>query len=310
MFHDGQSETVTVDQSTGGGNWLLVGNYYFDGDGSEYIEVSDATGKTTADAARFVRVGGGPVSMVTTLSYVHNDHLGTPQVMTDETGNEIWRAIYDPFGKAMIDDASTVDMNVRFPGQYFDSETGCHYNYFRNYCPDTGRYLTADPIGLKGGFNPYLYADANPLTHVDPLGLDAITYGAILRLPTWIAVPVAKFLDLDTTPNGIAVGVAASFPGFFGGEFDSGVFASLDLGGFEAGAKITEGFSLNKGSVCDLAGVGVDVGAFAGVLGGGVSLDKNGDVTGIYFQRGLGLGGGYNATGTLVFSNKHGFIGF
>ena len=310
VFHDGQSETVTVDQRTGGGSWLLVGNYYFDGDGSEYIEVSDATGKTTADAVRFVKAGGGPVSIATTLSYVHNDHLGTPQVMTDETGSVIWRAIYDPFGKAAVDAASTVEMNVRFPGQYYDSETGCHYNYFRTYCPDIGRYLTADPIGLEGGFNPYLYADANPLTHVDPLGLDTITYGAILRLPTWIAVPVAKFLDLDTTPNGIAVGVATSFPGFFGGEFDSGVFASLDLGGFEAGAKITEGFSLNKGSVCDLAGVGVDVGAFAGVLGGGVSLDNNGDVTGIYFQRGLGLGGGYNATGTLVFSNKHGFIGF
>jgi hypothetical protein len=59
-----------------------------------------------------------------------------------------------------------------------------------------------------------------------------------------------------------------------------------------------------------LAGVGVDVGGFAGFIGGGVSLDNNGDLTGIYFQRGLGLGGGYNATGTLVLSNKHGLIGF
>ena len=181
MFHDGQSETVTVDQSTGGGSWLLVGNYYFDGDGSEYIEVSDATGKTTADAARFVKLGGGPVSMVTTLSYVHNDHLGTPQVMTDETGNEIWRAIYDPFGKATIDDASTVDMNVRFPGQYFDSETGCHYNYFRYYCPDIGRYLTADPIGLVGGLNLYSYVGNNPTYWVDPLGLDPFLVGRPLQ---------------------------------------------------------------------------------------------------------------------------------
>jgi RHS repeat-associated protein len=201
-------------------------------------------------------------------------------------------------------------MNVRFPGQYYDSETGLHYNYFRYYDPQTGRYHTYDSIGLAGGLNPYLYADANPLANFDPLGLDTITYGANLRIPTWLAVPVVKLFGLDTTPNGIAVGVAASFPGFFGGEFDSGVFAALDLGGLEFGAKITEGFSYNKGSVCDLAGVGVDVGGFAGVIGGGVSLDNNGDLTGIYFQRGLGLGGGYNATGTLVLSNKHGFIGF
>jgi RHS repeat-associated protein len=241
---------------------------------------------------------------------VHNDHLGTPQVMTDKAGNVIWRAVHDPFGKATVDAASTVEMNVRFPGQYYDEETGLHYNYFRYYCPEIGRYLTADPIGLAGGLNTYLYADANPLTNFDPFGLDTLTYGATIRIPTWLAVPVAKLLSLDTTPNGIAVGVAASFPGFFGGEFDSGVFASLDLGGFEAGAKVAEGFSYNKGSVCDLAGVGVDIGAFSGILGGGVSLDNNGDLTGIYFQRGLGLGGGYNATGTLVLSNKHGFIGF
>ena len=117
-------------------------------------------------------------------------------------------------------------------------------------------------------------------------------------------------MGLDTTPNGIAVGVAASFPGFFGGEFDSGVFASLDLGGLEAGAKVTEGLSYNKGSVCDLAGVGYDVGGFLGIRGGGISLDNNGNITGIYYQRGFGYGGGYNATGTLVLSNKHGFIGF
>jgi RHS repeat-associated protein len=310
VSHNGGTDTVAVDQSTGGGEWLPLGTYTFDGAGNEYVEVSDDTGKTTADAVRFVSVDGGSVPTVTTLSYIHNDHLGTPKAMTDESGSVVWRSTHDPFGAATVDPSSTVEMNVRFPGQYYDSETGLHYNYFRYYAPETGRYHTYDSIGLAGGINPYLYADANPLTNFDPLGLDTITYGANLRIPTWLAVPVVRLLGLDTTPNGIAVGVAASFPGFFGGEFDSGVFAALDLGGLEFGAKITEGFSYNKGSVCDLAGVGVDVGGFAGFIGGGVSLDNNGDLTGIYFQRGLGLGGGYNATGTLVLSNKHGLIGF
>jgi len=61
-----------------------------------------------------------------------------------------------------------------FPGQYFDQETGLHYNYFRMYDPKNGRYDEADPIGLAAGTNPFLYANANPIRFTDPLGLDAI----------------------------------------------------------------------------------------------------------------------------------------
>ena len=110
------------------------------------------------------------------LNYVHNDHLGTPQTLTNEAGTVVWSAEYDPFGKATINedpdnDGNSVTFNLRFPGQYEDVETVLYYNLNRYYSPGTGRYLTSDPIGLDGGLNTYLYVSANPLRNVDPSGL-------------------------------------------------------------------------------------------------------------------------------------------
>ncbi|MGE0084745.1 MAG: RHS repeat-associated core domain-containing protein [Desulfococcaceae bacterium] len=76
-----------------------------------------------------------------------------------------------PFGEARIKLADIVN-NLRFPGQYYDSETGLHYNWHRYYDPDSGRYLTPDPIGLAGGMNLYVYVDGNPVNRADPEGLE------------------------------------------------------------------------------------------------------------------------------------------
>ena len=102
--------------------------------------------------------------------YFHNDQLGTPQVVTDNTQQVVWKGKYDPFGK-VIETTNQVEQNLRFPGQYFDAETGLHYNYFRSYDPGTGRYVESDPIGLLGGLNTYAYAGGNPLSYADPYGL-------------------------------------------------------------------------------------------------------------------------------------------
>lgn len=107
-----------------------------------------------------------------TLSYYHNDHLGTPKMLTAQDGKIVWQADYSPFGKVKVTQA-WVDNPIRFPGQYHDQETGLYYNYFRYYDPEIGRYLTSDPIGLAGGINTYAYVSNNPINAVDPTGLRA-----------------------------------------------------------------------------------------------------------------------------------------
>jgi RHS repeat-associated protein len=107
------------------------------------------------------------------IYYYHNSHLGTPESMTDVNQNIVWQASHTPFGKATVS-IDTIENNIRFPGQYFDAESGLHYNYFRDYDPEIGRYIQSDPIGLAGGINTYGYVGGNPVNYVDPNGLFGI----------------------------------------------------------------------------------------------------------------------------------------
>jgi RHS repeat-associated protein len=121
--------------------------------------------------------------------FYHNDHLGTPQKMTAINGAVVWGANYESFGKASVDGSLKVTNNLRYPGQYFDQETGLHYNFYRYYDPVSGRYFRIDPIGLisiimktdainfgKKSVNMYLYANNNTVSFIDPLGLKDTTY--------------------------------------------------------------------------------------------------------------------------------------
>jgi RHS repeat-associated protein len=69
--------------------------------------------------------------------------------------------------------------NLRFPGQYYQAETGLNYNYYRDLDPQTGRYVESDPIGLKAGVNTYAYVSLNPLNNVDPSGLGGLPISSI-----------------------------------------------------------------------------------------------------------------------------------
>ncbi|WP_239327081.1 RHS repeat domain-containing protein [Snodgrassella gandavensis] len=102
--------------------------------------------------------------------YLINDHLGTPQLAINSTGEQSWKINSDAFGNSELAANNQITMNLRFPGQYYDAETGLSYNYFRDYDAKTGRYIQSDPIGLAGGINTYGYVGGNPLVYSDPTG--------------------------------------------------------------------------------------------------------------------------------------------
>jgi RHS repeat-associated protein len=115
--------------------------------------------------------------------YYQLDHLGTPQELTDYSGEIMWSAKYRAYGNLATLDIAEIDNPLRFQGQYFDAETGLHYNRHRYYNPGTGRYLTPDPIKLAGGLNNYQYVP-NPTGWVDPLGLSSGCPSPDCKLPS------------------------------------------------------------------------------------------------------------------------------
>jgi RHS repeat-associated protein len=149
-------------------------HFLYDQSGQVIAEIDATTGTTLRE---YIYVNGQQIAIVDDTGtqeeatyFVHNDHLGTPQKITDQTQAIVWDATYKPFGEVEVATAE-IENNIRFPGQYADEETGLHYNYFRDYDPSTGRYVESDPIGLIGGNNLFSYVGNNPLDRIDPFGL-------------------------------------------------------------------------------------------------------------------------------------------
>ena len=104
------------------------------------------------------------------VAWLIADYTGTPLLALNDQGQTVWKGTRDPFAAVVPNAESKITVNLRYAGQYADTETGLYYNGFRYYDPLAGRYLQPDPLGLSGGLNSYVYALNNPLSYIDPEG--------------------------------------------------------------------------------------------------------------------------------------------
>lgn len=174
-FYDGATLLGGVTQAPNIYTWSSVaaGTYKLT------AKAFDSQGLHMTSAPVVVTVTDVPAG--TQVFYIFSDQINTAREITNTDGAKVWQADPDPFGANLPNEnpagQGQFTYNQRFPGQYFDRETGLHYNYFRDYDPQTGRYVQSDPIGLAGGINTYSYVGSEPLRRVDPLGLVDIYVG-------------------------------------------------------------------------------------------------------------------------------------
>jgi len=178
--HNGQGERVA---KSGPSNIVPSGtNFFFYDEGGRLIGEYDVTGVPLTE---IVYLDELPVVVLKASGYyyAHTDQVGAPRMLLKPTTGigvqNVWAWGMDPFGTSWANEdpdgnGQPIVFNLRLPGQYFDKETGLHYNYFRDYDPQIGRYVQSDPIGLEGGANTYGYVNQNPLLFADPMGLAGV----------------------------------------------------------------------------------------------------------------------------------------
>ncbi|THD03160.1 hypothetical protein B1810_11320 [Panacagrimonas perspica] len=148
----------------------------------------DLDGKLVAEfnqthgiVAEIVYLGTMPVSMIAAnqIYAIHSDWRDAPRQIDGPNQVPVWAWDPAPFGGGAPYDRPAGQLvkfvfNLRYPGQYYDDESDLFYNHARYYDPSLGRYLESDPIGLDGGINTYAYVGGNPISYVDPSGLQAV----------------------------------------------------------------------------------------------------------------------------------------
>ncbi|KRP72963.1 type IV secretion protein Rhs [Pseudomonas paralactis] len=167
-----------IEKSEHGANDYPLGRSSFTWDGLQLLQEQRNNQSSVyvyeeGDYAPLARIDG--FGVLQSIRYYHNDIIGLPEQLTETDGHIVWQAKYRVWGNTVEEISEPYfleQQNLRFQGQYLDREIGLHYNIFRFYDPDVGRFTTTDPIGLAGGFNLYQYA-ANPIGWLDPWGLSA-----------------------------------------------------------------------------------------------------------------------------------------
>src|SRR5262245_7613721 len=192
-IHDVAAQLASIRQAS-----ITLASYRYNGDGQR-VTRTDGTGTTHTlydeaghwlgdyDAngraiAQAIWMGNYPVGLIVEgrVLYIEADHLGTPRAVIDPARNVAvwqWKLEGEAFGADRPDedpdgDGRAFTFDLRFPGQRYDAVSGLHYNYFRYLDPVSGRYIQSDPIGLAGGISTYAYVSGNPLSYIDPLGLE------------------------------------------------------------------------------------------------------------------------------------------
>ena len=181
--------------------------YMYDEEGNLLSETGTGGANSTGSKQYiYLPTASGPMPIAVIIDGkpygIVSDHLNTPRHLIDSKGQVVWQWAYSAFGdeqptqlanrfadpeltpNAGTTGASPIEFNLRYPGQYFDKESGLFYNMRRSYDKNSGRYTQPDPIGLDGGWNRFAYVDSNPLSFVDPEGLQK----GMPRKPTELSV--------------------------------------------------------------------------------------------------------------------------
>ncbi len=318
VYRTGSNEAVhtVFDES---GHWL--GDY-------------DANGAVIQQAIWFNDLPVGLAASINgsvRLHYVQPDALGTPRVVIDPQRDvAVWR--WDLAGEAFGDGAPDEDpdgdshrfvLDMRFPGQQYDSATGFNYNYFRDYDPSTGRYVQSDPIGLSGGISTYGYVSGNPMTRVDPLGLvdvrlerDAQLYAAGVikelpkrQLPSKCELEARSDWAINMTEVGAIAGFALDVagieinifddPGVSAGDYDEAETPAAAMGHVaDSYARRYERHSRNVGARAAESGIHYSV------RNGRVNRSLASRLRAVAYRRGASVLGPIGATAQLAIDTK------
>lgn len=257
----------------------------------------------------YIWLNGRPIGKIDSgnVYAVHSDQLGRPESMTDISGAVVWRANNLAFGRQVAQSANA-PLNLGFPGQYYDGETGIWNNGFRDYDEDTGRYIESDPSGLAGGTNTYAYAMDNPVQGYDLTGLGTIALGPTLSVTFFAKFDISLQVSFSWNADKLSdlsqyrVGGVFSVSPFTQGSTGVGVSAGV-VGTYSSAnaPEIFNGWSgLTGGSVGEGAQGGFDVGNIGSGcktynlwLGAGVVS------TDIFFPGELHAGAGWTAAGSF-----------